>query len=58
MVSEYGFSAECYFSVDGRRAWANELLEKITQIAHITIQPRWVGLIDFETRFPQHFGSD
>lgn len=57
MVPEYGLCAERYFGVDIGRAWANEQRRKIDRMARITIQPQWVGLIDFKTRFPQHFDT-
>lgn len=57
MVPEYGVCAERYFGEEFGRAWAEEQRRRIDRMARIVVQPHWVGVIDFETRFPQDFES-
>jgi nitroimidazol reductase NimA-like FMN-containing flavoprotein (pyridoxamine 5'-phosphate oxidase superfamily) len=52
IVPEYIAAAERYFSPEQREAWLKQLRGKISSMVRITITPEWVGLLDFETRFP------
>jgi hypothetical protein len=47
---EYAHSAERYFGQEQGRAWVESLRGK--PMARIAVEPEWVGLLDFETRFP------
>ncbi len=42
---EYAAAAERYFGEEQGRAW-------VAQMTCISVRPIWVGLLDFETRFP------
>lgn len=53
IVPEYAMSAERYFGVDGGKAWLNQMGALVTQMARIAVTPEWVGMLDFQTRFPQ-----
>jgi hypothetical protein len=50
VVPEYALSAERYFGPEQGPAWVSTLRGK--SMARIVITPTWVGILDFETRFP------
>jgi hypothetical protein len=47
---EYELSATRYFGPEQGPAWVGTLRGK--PMARIAITPTWVGILDFETRFP------
>jgi hypothetical protein len=52
IVPEYATAAERYFGPDQGRAWVKNLGTMISSMVRLTITPEWVGLLDFQTRFP------
>jgi len=52
IVPEYAFAAERYFGEEGGKAWVAQLTSMIQEMVRIAITPEWVGLLDFQTRFP------
>jgi len=52
VVPEYALAAERYFGAEGGRAWVAQLASMVQEMVRITITPEWVGLLDFQTRFP------
>jgi len=52
VVPEYAAAAERYFGRDQGQAWVKQLRTLTSQMVRITIAPEWVGLLDFQTRFP------
>jgi len=52
IVPEYAAAAERYFGPEQGQAWVNQLRSMVSSMVRITITPEWVGLIDFQTRFP------
>jgi len=52
VVPEYALAAERYFGAEGGKAWVAQLASMIQEMVRITITPEWVGLLDFQTRFP------
>jgi PPOX class probable F420-dependent enzyme len=52
VVPEYAAAAERYFGTQQGKAWVQQLSSKGPQMARIAITPEWVGLLDFQTRFP------
>ena len=52
VVPEYAAAAERYFGPEQGKAWVNQLGTMIPGMVRITIAPGWVGLLDFQTRFP------
>jgi hypothetical protein len=52
VVPEYAIAAERYFGPDQGKAWVAQLSQMVTSMVRITITPDWVGLLDFQTRFP------
>ncbi len=47
---EYAAAARRYFGEDQGDAWVHQLSGQ--PMARITVTPSWVGVLDFETRFP------
>jgi hypothetical protein len=52
VVPEYAAAAERYFGPDGARDWLQQIGGMFSQMMRIAVKPEWVGLLDFETRFP------
>jgi Pyridoxamine 5'-phosphate oxidase len=50
VVAEYAESAKRYFGPEQGPAWVSQLKGK--PMARIEITPTWVGILDFQTRFP------
>lgn len=52
IVPEYEAAAERYFGREQGQAWIKQLRGMISKMVRITVTPEWVGLLDFQTRFP------
>jgi hypothetical protein len=52
IVPEYAMAAERYFGREQGQAWVTQLRTLVSSMVRITISPEWVGLLDFQTRFP------
>jgi hypothetical protein len=52
VVPEYASAAERYFGAEQGRAWVSHLSTLISGMVRIEITPEWVGLLDFQSRFP------
>jgi Pyridoxamine 5'-phosphate oxidase len=52
IVPEYAAAAERYFGHEQGEAWLKQLRGMISSMVRITVTPEWVGLLDFQTRFP------
>jgi len=52
VAPEYASSAQRYFGEEQGQAWVEQVGKMFSQMARITVQPEWVGIIDFEKRFP------
>jgi hypothetical protein len=50
---EYILAAKRYLGEDGGRAWIDQITDLRLKSSRITITPQWVGLLDFQTRFPR-----
>jgi hypothetical protein len=57
IVPEYAAAAERYFSPEQARAWMSQVRTMVSSQVRITITPEWVGLLDFQTRFPSALTS-
>ena len=57
IAPEYAAAAERYFEPAQAQAWLRQLSTLISSQVRITITPEWVGLLDFETRFPSALSS-
>jgi len=52
IVPEYAAAANRYFGPEQGQAWVGQLRKMISSMVRITITPEWVGLLDFQSRFP------
>ena len=52
IVPEYEACAARYFDEKTAKAWLGQLRGTISSMVRITVTPEWVGLLDFQTRFP------
>lgn len=52
IVPEYAAAAARYFDPQLAQGWLTQLRGMISSMVRITITPEWVGLLDFQTRFP------
>jgi len=52
VVPEYAMAAERYFGAEQGKAWVAQLSAKAPEMVRIAIKPEWVGVLDFQTRFP------
>ncbi|MBZ5686348.1 MAG: pyridoxamine 5'-phosphate oxidase family protein [Acidobacteriia bacterium] len=52
IVPEYAAAAERYFDPVMAKGWLGQLRTMVSSMVRITITPEWVGLLDFQTRFP------
>ncbi|MCB0120914.1 MAG: pyridoxamine 5'-phosphate oxidase family protein [Caldilineaceae bacterium] len=52
VVPEYAAAAERYFGPEQGKGWIAQIGGLMPQMTRIEVQPEWVGLLDFETRFP------
>ena len=50
--TEYSAAARRYMGVEQGDAWSDQVAARFPQMARIAITPDWVGVIDFERRFP------
>ncbi|HET6181796.1 MAG TPA: pyridoxamine 5'-phosphate oxidase family protein [Candidatus Sulfotelmatobacter sp.] len=52
IVPEYALAADRYFGPEQGRAWVGQMGKMISSMVRVTVTPEWVGLLDFQTRFP------
>jgi hypothetical protein len=52
IAPEYAAAANRYFDTEMAQKWLSQLRGMISSQVRITITPQWVGLLDFQTRFP------
>ena len=57
IVPEYATAADRYFGPEQGKAWVSQLRTLVSSMVRITITPEWVGLLDFQTRFPSALTS-
>jgi nitroimidazol reductase NimA-like FMN-containing flavoprotein (pyridoxamine 5'-phosphate oxidase superfamily) len=57
IAREYAAAADRYFDPQQAEAWLNRLRALISSQVRIIVTPEWVGLLDFETRFPSALSS-
>jgi hypothetical protein len=57
VAPEYATAAERYFGPEQGNAWVAQLRTLISNMVRITVTPEWVGLLDFQTRFPSALSS-
>lgn len=54
-VEEYAKSALRYLGPEAGARFRDHAMASLRGMARITVRPDWVGLIDFETRFPADY---
>jgi hypothetical protein len=52
LAPEYADAAVRYLGEEGGKAWLAQAAALTPHMARIFIQPEWVAVLDFETRFP------
>jgi hypothetical protein len=52
IVPEYAACADRYFDPELAKGWLGQLRTLVSSMVRITVTPEWVGLLDFQTRFP------
>jgi PPOX class probable F420-dependent enzyme len=52
VVPEYAAAARRYFGEEQGQAWVEQMGKMFSQMARISVRPEWVGIMDFEKRFP------
>jgi PPOX class probable F420-dependent enzyme len=52
VAPEYASSATRYFGAEQGDAWVKQIAQMGPAMCRIRVRPDWVGIIDFETRFP------
>jgi PPOX class probable F420-dependent enzyme len=52
VASEYAAAARKYMGEEAGNVWVGEVGTMFTEMARIAIRPDWVGVLDFQTRFP------
>lgn len=53
VAPEYAAAAERYFDPEGGQAWVANVGQLEDNMVRYVVRPDWVGLLDFEGRFPQ-----
>jgi hypothetical protein len=57
IVPEYEAAAHRYFDTKLAEGWLAQLRGMVSSMVRITVTPEWVGLLDFQTRFPSALAS-
>ena len=57
IVPEYALAAQRYFGEEQRQAWVQQVSQTLTRMVRIAVRPQWVGLLDFQSRFPSALSS-
>ena len=52
IAPEYEAAARRYFGEEQGAAWVSQIGSTISEMGRIAVRPEWVGILDFETRFP------
>lgn len=52
IAPEYIAASERYFGAEQGEAWVKQLRGMCSSMVRIIMTPEWVGLLDFQTRFP------
>ena len=57
IVPEYELAAHRYFGEAQGRAWVQQVRQMLTRMVRISVKPEWVGILDFQSRFPSALSS-
>ncbi|MCO5176228.1 MAG: pyridoxamine 5'-phosphate oxidase family protein [Thermomicrobiales bacterium] len=53
VAPEYDAAARRYFGEEQGSGWVQMITQMMSQTGRVRIQPTWVGILDFEARFPE-----
>jgi hypothetical protein len=53
IAAEYEAAARRYFDEEQGVAWTEQVSQMLPRTARIAVRPDWVGILDFQTRFPE-----
>jgi hypothetical protein len=57
IVPEYEAAAQRYFDAKLAEEWLRQLRGIVSSMVRVTVNPEWVGLLDFQSRFPSALAS-
>ena len=52
VAPEYASAADRYFGAEQGKAWVAQMGSMVPSMVRVVVTPEWVGLLDFQTRFP------
>jgi PPOX class probable F420-dependent enzyme len=52
IVPEYAEAARRYLGEEQGAVWAEQMMNMFSQVVRVSIRPEWVGIFDFQQRFP------
>jgi len=57
VVAEYALAARRYLGEEGATTYLAQMEHPGTRMARIAVRPTWVGVLDFQSRFPGGLGG-
>jgi len=57
IVPEYALAAQRYFGDAQGQLWVQQVSQTLARMVRIAVRPEWVGLLDFQSRFPSALSS-
>jgi nitroimidazol reductase NimA-like FMN-containing flavoprotein (pyridoxamine 5'-phosphate oxidase superfamily) len=57
IVPEYELAAYRYFEEEMGKAWLEQVRKTLPKMVRVSVVPEWVGVLDFEARFPSALSS-
>lgn len=57
VVPEYELAACRYFGEAQGKAWVEQVRPTLIRMVRIRVRPEWVGILDFQSRFPSALSS-
>jgi hypothetical protein len=57
VVPEYELAANRYFGEAQGNAWVQQVRQMLPRMVRIRVRPEWVGILDFQSRFPSALSS-
>jgi hypothetical protein len=57
VVPEYELAARRYFGEAQGKAWVEQVRQTLLRMVRIRVRPEWVGILDFQSRFPSALSS-
>lgn len=57
VIREYAAAARRYLGEEAGERWVRDMDQPGMKMARIAVRPAWVGIIDFQERFPSAMGK-